>query len=892
MLLALVIVVTLVITVGCVVWVVYSKLREERYTRDKYAFRCLAAYISLIGLAVAAVSSKQGLVDHVLEFASSVAGQPYSPDPPAPMSEKLLIVALVTFGIYVIYKSHQNWHGLISVDEASRRRLQRPYSILSQGLDEGKRLLRRQPARAIYRDADRLKGDVATPSEPNLVWHEHARELFELWHASCIFDNSSETAWDPRAKCWLGRHTRRDEPLLLFCYQSVPSESDLKEAADYFAEVARKCSAAAYAVYPGQTSHRTLQHPFPVTLISERYLLDHLVDFTDYYNEIRRRVERLRFPDTDRTIKDIFAPSSLAALDGVPVSEDMIAYFETWSSKPAGRQLVVLGEYGQGKSTGALMFCYEAIASQLSKSGLRVPILIELRGKSPSNLLPLELLGTWAQQYKLHAQALMKLLLAGRLILIFEGFDEMANVSNVEARLSHFRSLWQFGFANSKIVFTGRPNLFFEDRELEIVFKTAEGSGAIASCEVLRLLPFDAGKVEHSLRWTDEETRQEILAAAAANSQIMDIVARPSLLYIVAVLWRELRPLLGTSRITSAQVIDRFISHSYLRQADKERALGFAILTTSERRYFHEGLAVFMAAGGTTNQITGSDMNTAIERLYRTYPDSAHILDDVFMEGAQAPLKKRLSDPETAVETIATDVRTHGILVNDLARRGAFRFAHKSFYELLFAKSCAYDILNVNPGFYGAIRAAMDGRMGDVTRSGQIVRFFAEVIVGEIELRQRPSDGPIEVLDAITRNRDRSPLIRRLVRDLNILSARLGYAPLIAVSTSAFTLLTTVVLFGITNHWFFGSVPTVANSVFYGVLGGVVGGPIVIIIQLWFRGGIEFLGRAPVVIWAAVLIAADEAEGVCARLTQMKRLVGRSSTRTLSMLARRILAKP
>jgi hypothetical protein len=186
---------------------------------------------------------------------------------------------------------------------------------------------------------------------------------------------------------------------------------------------------------------------------------------------------------------------------------------------------------------------------------------------------------------------------------------------------------------------------------------------------------------------------------------------------------------MDAGRVMSAQVIDRFVAHSYERQAEKEKKLGFMTLTTTERRYFHEGLAVFMAIKGTTNQITGTDMEAVVERLYKSYPDNSHIVPDIIMERDYAPLKRRLADPDSAIETIATDVRTHGILVDDPARPGAFRFAHKSFYELLYAKSFACDLLDVEPTIYKAIRTAMDGSMGQISQTGQIIRFFAEVLV-------------------------------------------------------------------------------------------------------------------------------------------------------------------
>jgi hypothetical protein len=378
------------------------------------------------------------------------------------------------------------------------------------------------------------------------------------------------------------------------------------------------------------------------------------------------------------------------------------------------------------------------------------------------------------------------------------------------------------------------------------------------------------------------------LKAAAVSNQILDIVARPSLLYIVAALWQELRPLLAAGRLTSAQVIDRFISHSYQRQAEKERSLVFAVLTTSERRYFHEGLAVFMASRGTTNQISGPDMDTAVERLYRSYPDDSHILDNVFMEGAHPPLKKRLSDPETAIETIATDVRTHGILVNDLARRGTFRFAHKSFYELLFAKSYAYDLLGIEPMFYGAIRAAMDGRMGDIRGSGQIVRFFAEVLLGKLGEQERQNDSVVESFDAITRSRSSNPITRNIMREIRFLSARMTYS----------------------RRWRYGSGMSVSIAfiLFYYILGGLPHStdyftrnfliPVLIAVLMVYVGIfysallMAMVRRGPGALWTAVLITADDAEGSRDRIAKMARLVGRSTADGLMLAATRLLSRP
>ena len=60
-------------------------------------------------------------------------------------------------------------------------------------------------------------------------------------------------------------------------------------------------------------------------------------------------------------------------------------------------EIALLGEYGQGKSTVSLMLSYHLMQQiQAGSRSARIPILLELRGKSPRTLREDELLSTWA----------------------------------------------------------------------------------------------------------------------------------------------------------------------------------------------------------------------------------------------------------------------------------------------------------------------------------------------------------------------------------------------------------------------------------------------------------------------------------------------------------------
>ncbi|RKZ89421.1 MAG: hypothetical protein DRR19_11535 [Candidatus Parabeggiatoa sp. nov. 1] len=72
--------------------------------------------------------------------------------------------------------------------------------------------------------------------------------------------------------------------------------------------------------------------------------------------------------------------------------------------------------------------------------------------------------------------------------------------------------------------------------------------------------------------------------------------------------------------------------------------------------------------------------------LLKVIPDSASAVDAMSAEKS-TPLRQRLpkDDEEKAIEYVKTDVRSCGLLVSDLSKSGAFKFAHKSFMEYLFA---------------------------------------------------------------------------------------------------------------------------------------------------------------------------------------------------------------
>ena len=280
------------------------RLQSDKYTRERYAFSCLVASSSLVSIAIGNLSSREGIADHIYDFVSQLLGQQPSPPEPASVVEQLSITGLVLFGIYQIWRSYRDWNGLRSVDEVQRRRKNQSPSVILEGVDEAVRLVKRAPPRQIY-DKNSIPSLQAILRSPlhDVVWHEHARQLFELWEANVIFRPENEDGWDDRQKCWYGldRHTKK--PIILFCPAEPPTDADLDTLIRRVDEIFKEEFSLYVAVrQAAQESSKVVVGGIQITTVTEKYLLDHIADFSDYCFDVTRRVEDSKLAESGLTI--------------------------------------------------------------------------------------------------------------------------------------------------------------------------------------------------------------------------------------------------------------------------------------------------------------------------------------------------------------------------------------------------------------------------------------------------------------------------------------------------------------------------------------------------------------------------------------------------------------
>ena len=674
----------------------------------------------------------------------------------------LLVLGVLSFLFRSGYQEWTEYGGRKSTEHHRQQQRSEKPKLYREGWRTWGRVLLGRPLPTAYEPPPAVGPPPSNP--PVLIpeaWKDRACDLVRLQFRSYEFDR--DRSWHDAHQCWVGHNIDTDKRVLLFVADGSNAEL-LRRQVVYIDELAglsgppigdiifatTECVAALLTEWRGVT----------ISWKSEGNLLDTLVNFEDYRRAIRQRVRVQKLPDSEVTISDVYTESEIELPNGAGLAL-VEKYLNEWNTKATGRQLALLGEYGQGKSTAALMWVYHCIENP--QPGDRLPLLIELRGLSPRTLTREQLLGAWAVRYNINASALMRLVVAGRITLIFEGFDEMDLVGDSEMRLRHFQSLWTLAVERSKILFTGRPNLFFTTPELARALRSSPQLAGNAHCDELKLIAFDPERIAESLRAYPLEVREQIPKKARTNDQFRELVSRPSLLHVVATLWvDEQLAEKNPDELTSAYVLDLFIKKSYRRQGHNpigpdNYGIG---LTLDELAYFMRGISVYMATNGLENQIPHARLRDAFDQLFEAIPDAVSAAPRG--GGATAePLRQRITNDHQR-EGIFAAVHTAGLLVSDPAAAGKFCFAHKSFMEFMTADVLAVKLFRPEEEAEAAICNATGATSLTLFKLPVAVRFFSELAASLLRVERTEAGNPDEVFFALARK-----LFHKLVAQYN-----------------------------------------------------------------------------------------------------------------------------
>ena len=682
---------TSLVSAALVFWV---KMRKTTKTEKNFNLTALWSCLSLASLYVVHI-----LDSSVTSNLFRLLGQDL---PPPSLDTHILATVVVMFYIWIIYRWSTQWSGLRTRHAYTAARDGINILFVVDGIQETIRLLRQLPAHEVYISprSDQAKLTLPDPV-PSEEFHRQVRDLIlGRWSEYVVHEGS----WVDAAQCWYGSDSSLDSPLLIFCALN-PSSLDPMRVHTQITHHSLKKTVQVIAVFEQDvTEHETATlfglSRSNVTIYSFDKLIDAVLPLARYKAHISQEFTEKPLPNSDLSISEVIVDTVVRRLDpqaagGFVTSttlELLSDYIYNWLDTSTDQHLALLGDYGQGKSTAALELTYRLLHDDRIRKnhGKRIPILIRLTGMSPRTTTPEDLLGAWGTSMGFSGRALLALHRAGRTVLIFDAFDEMANVSDRAHRLDHFGALWRFASEGSKLLFTGRPNFFLDNEELKLVLGISELSPSGPYCTAIRIEPFSIEQVKRSLRWLPTDRAQQLLEIMLVQPRLLEIASRPSLLFQLSQLWKDGQLDLKNQSVQSGTIIKQFLSYSIERQIRKQyqdvsASMGdrtFIRLRESELTYFTAGCAVASLSGDRNSNLSESDFRRIIEDMWGKVGDEDQFERKPTEESSLTmPLRERLADEDDPVAVCEQIVRTHGVIELDPTRRSVYRFSHKSLAE-------------------------------------------------------------------------------------------------------------------------------------------------------------------------------------------------------------------
>ncbi|WP_189874851.1 TIR domain-containing protein [Streptomyces bluensis] len=387
-----------------------------------------------------------------------------------------------------------------------------------------------------------------------------------------------------------------------------------------------------------------------------------LLDLRGY---VGAQSERLR---TDpRYPPDMYLPQRyreverLGAEDRDGLVDDMLRLLDS----DQGRFLLLLGDFGHGK-TFALRELARRIPAELPHL---VPLLVELhaldRAYSFEGLVAAHLAAHGVDNIDLRAFRYM--LQQGRIVLLFDGFDELVTQVSYDRAAERLQVLLDSAVDNAKIVVSSRTQHFRSQGQ--VLTALGERVGLLPQRRVLAVQEFTPQQIRAYLvnRYDgDERAADRRVRLLDAIPDLLALCRNPRLLGFVADLDDDqLRAVAGAGRALSPAGLYQEVLTAWLR-FEAHRGTG------------GPGRAPGLGLDQLWNAVTALAL-----RLWESGQDSLRLdeLTDV------AETLTGLADSRLSVPQAAHAVGSGSLLVR--SEDGVFRFIHGSVVEWLIARECA-----------------------------------------------------------------------------------------------------------------------------------------------------------------------------------------------------------
>ncbi|WP_293940106.1 NACHT domain-containing protein [Sphingobacterium sp. UBA5996] len=400
-------------------------------------------------------------------------------------------------------------------------------------------------------------------------------------------------------------------------------------------------------------------------------LIDQDVDFTQYFEWLEKEVKQ---KNIDQFYVPLFATQKEIDQDNrkiIATNTYLVDdHVDQWIDDPVKKHISVLGEFGTGKTWFTLHYASVKLKEYLKskRSGLkrsRIPIFIPLRDYAKAASIESLLSEFFFRKHNSPIptyEAFLELNRLGKLLIIFDGFDEMADKIDAQKMVNNFWELAKVVTDNSKVILTCRNEHFPEaksGRELlsaELKASTHDLLVKAPQFEVLELEKLNDQQISTLLAFhTNTHTINKILK----NKTLIDLARRPIMIDLI---------LTSLADIENDKPVDiaRIYLYAIKNKLDKDMRELRTFTSISDKIYF-------------LCEISWEMLNTNnMSMNYRLFPDH---LRAIFGEAVQERKEMDHWQYDMMGQTL--------LIRND---DGDYKPAHRSFLEFFAAYKFAGEL--------------------------------------------------------------------------------------------------------------------------------------------------------------------------------------------------------
>ena len=408
-------------------------------------------------------------------------------------------------------------------------------------------------------------------------------------------------------------------------------------------------------------NQRNLFETNNIKIYTEESIISQIMDFSYY---LKHTIDEYQKNEIFKHYIDVYDETT---------DESLEFRVDDFINKEKNDALLILGDYGCGKTSFLLHLAYKLSIEYLNGESSYIPILIPLKDYSKAINFDNLFMNFFSRQCNIsnpNIDAFYLLLKYQKFIILFDGFDEVAKRVNYDVKFEIFNEICKFGVHNTKIIITCRPNYFQEKKEyknlMENVYLHLDSNTNSLNFDETYIKELDEHQISNYIESFKEAlndsglTPTDIKHFIKETHDLTDLAKRPFLLNIIVKtlpqLINDLKSKNNTSdfKINAARLYDRYVN----LWLDRENTKGKTLIRKEDKLLFCKYIA------------------------YKMFND-----DNYFLHFSQFPDEiknyfKNLSNFDE-IDYFSHDIQSCSFMTTD--GLGNFNFIHKSFVEYFVA---------------------------------------------------------------------------------------------------------------------------------------------------------------------------------------------------------------